>query len=84
MTDEDRERIERAQSQARKLGYMLWIGEAMNTAPLTHTAYAAPYPTSQVGVGRFLCHSTSAPDAAEGGLDVLRGIEERGDPWPSG
>jgi hypothetical protein len=36
----------------------------------------------QTSVARFLTYSTSVADAAEAGLEILRGIVERGEPWP--
>jgi hypothetical protein len=82
LSDEDRERIQVARAEAHTLGYMLLIEEAPNIEPLTHSAVAAPRIEGQASMGRFLTYGTSAADAAEAGVDVLRGIVERGDPWP--
>jgi hypothetical protein len=85
MSDADfqqNERIRIAKATARELGYTLWTEEALNLAPLTHMAIAAPYIANQASMGRFLTYSTSASEAAEAGLEVLRGIAQSGDPWP--
>jgi hypothetical protein len=82
VSDDDADRIRVAQTEARALGYMLLIEGALNVEPLTHMAFAAPHVEGQPSMGRFLTYSTSAADGAEAGVDVLRGIVERGDPWP--
>lgn len=81
----DAERIVRAARQeAVELGYMLIVDEALNVGTLTHMAFAGPHVIGQPSPARFLIYSTSAAGAAEAGLEVLRGIVERGDPWPDG
>lgn len=83
VSPEEAERINVARSEARALGYTLFVEEALNVEPLTHMAFAAPYlGTTQASMGRFLSYSTSAAEAAEAGADILRGIVERGDAWP--
>jgi hypothetical protein len=51
-------------------------------APISHMVYAHPNVVGQASMGRFLCYSTSAADAAEAGLEIVRGVVERGGPWP--
>jgi hypothetical protein len=82
ISDEDAQRIRVARAEAAALGYMLIVEDALNIEPLTHMALAGPRIEGQVANARFLTYSTSAADAAEAGVDVLRGIVERGDPWP--
>jgi hypothetical protein len=83
ISDSDAQRINVARAEARNLGYLLMIEEALNVAPHTHMALAGPYlGDMQVSHGRFLAYGTSAAEAAEAGLDVLDGIVNRGDPWP--
>jgi hypothetical protein len=82
ISDEDIERIKVARAEAVALGYMLIVDEAPNVEPLTHMAFAGPHVIGQAANARFLTYSTSAADAAEAGLEVLRGIVERGEPWP--
>ncbi len=82
--DEDAERIRAARQEAVELGYMLIVDEALNVEPLTHMAFAGPRTVGQATTARFLTYSTSAAEAAEAGVEILRGIVERGDPWPEG
>jgi hypothetical protein len=79
---DERERIRAARSEAVELGYMLIIDEAPNVEPLTHMAFAGPHIPGQASTAGFLTYSTSAAGAAEAGVEILRGIVERGDPWP--
>ena len=83
VSDEDRLRIQAAQSEARQLGYSLLSEHEVGIGELTHAAIAAPYIPGQATTGRFLTYSISAADAAEAGLEVLRGVVERDDPWPT-
>jgi hypothetical protein len=80
---EDRDRIRAAEAEAHHVGFRLYVDEAPNAlGKVTHMAMAAPHDGGRPTLIRFLTYSTSAADAAEGGLDVLRGVLERGDPWP--
>lgn len=80
---EDRDRIRAAEAEAHDVGFRLYVDEAPNLlGEVTHMAMAAPHNDGQPTLIRFLTYSTSAADAAEGGLDVLRGVLERGEPWP--
>ncbi len=81
--EEARLRIQAARAEAFELGYRLFADEAINMPePITHLAFAAPVVGSQTGMARFLTYSTSAADAMEAGLEVIRGVVERGEPWP--
>jgi hypothetical protein len=85
MTSEQ-ERLKVARAEAMSLGYMLFVEEAPNLGPTTHVASAVPHPgygphAAAIG-GHFLAYGASLGEAAEGGVDVLRGIVERGEPWP--
>ncbi len=85
VSPEDAGRINVARRGARMLGYTLLIEDALNVEPLTHMAFAAPYiGETQPSLGRFLTYSTSAVEAAEAGVDLLRGVVEQGDAWPQG
>jgi hypothetical protein len=80
--DESRLRIQAARADAFELGYRVFADEAINMPePITYMAFAAPV-TDQVSVGAFLTYGRSAAEAMEAGLDVIRGVLERGDPWP--
>jgi hypothetical protein len=82
LSDEDRERVLVAQREADALGYRLMVEEALNIEPITHMAIGYPLVQGQVTMGRWLAYGKSAGEAAENGTDVLKGIVERGDPWP--
>lgn len=67
---------------AAELGYEIHVDEAPNMPPpITHMAFAHRG-LGQPSMGAFLTYSISEIDAAEAGLTVLRGIIERGEPWP--
>jgi len=85
LVDEDsRLRIQAARAEAFELGYRLFVDEAINMpAPITHMAFAAPA-IQQTSMARFLTYGSSVLEAAEAGLEVLRGIVERDEPWPKG
>lgn len=77
MQPDDVDRIGAARQEAYELGYMLFVDEGLGLPPpLTHMAYAGPHMQNQPSMARFLCYSTSAADAAEAGLQVLRDIAE--------
>jgi hypothetical protein len=82
LPDEERERVLVAQREADALGYRLLIEEALNIEPVTHMSIGYPIVQSQVSMGRWLAYGKSAGEAAQDGVDVLKGIVERGDPWP--
>lgn len=81
---DEAERVRAARADAHVLGYMLDVAEAMNMGVVTHMAHALPLIQGQAVVGKFLAYGTSAGDAAEKGVAVLRGICENNDPWPKG
>lgn len=81
--EEDRLTIQACRSEARALGYMLLVDDVPDLGELTHAAFAAPYIPGQPSMGRFLTYGRSAVEAAELGADLLRGIVERDEPWPS-
>ncbi len=83
MSEEDRLTVQACRSEARALGYTLLVDEVPNLGELTHAAFAAPYMPGQPSMGRFLTYGRSAVEAAELGADLLRGIVERDEPWPS-
>jgi hypothetical protein len=75
-------RFARVERKARRLGYAIAVDTAPNMrAPITHMAFAC-LATNWPSIGRFLCYSTSELQAAEAGLEILRGVVKRGDPWP--
>jgi hypothetical protein len=82
MSEDEKLTIQACRSEARALGYMLLVDEMPNFGELTHAAFAAPYIPGQPSMGRFLTYAHSAVEAAEIGADLLRGIVERGEPWP--
>jgi hypothetical protein len=82
VTDEDRARIRTAQDEAYELGYRLVIEDAPNLGLLRHMALAYSVMGTQPSMGRWLTYAPSAPEAAEAGVEILRGIVERDDPWP--
>jgi hypothetical protein len=83
VSSEDRDRIRAAEAEAHDAGFRLYVDEAPNLlGEVTHMAMAASHNDGHLTLIRFLTYSTSAADAAEGGLDVLLGVLERGDPWP--
>jgi hypothetical protein len=80
---DDIDRIRAAKQEAYELGYLLFVDEAYNSPPpITHMAFAGPHVLNQVSAARFLTYSTSAADAAEAGLEVLRGILAGQRDWP--
>jgi hypothetical protein len=83
ISEEDRLTIQACRSEARALGYSLLVDEVPNLGELTHAAFAAPYIPGQPSMGRFLTYGRSAVEAAELGADLLRGIVENNEPWPS-
>ncbi len=74
-------RYKAAGAEAHRLGYMLFVDET-GRRHHTHAASAAPILQRQASVARHLCNGTSLADAAERGVNILRGIVERDDPWP--
>jgi hypothetical protein len=83
MEASEKERIRAAEQGAYELGYLLTVDEAPNMPPpITHMAFAGPHVLNQVSAGRFLAYSTSAAEAAEEGLEVLREILEGRRGWP--
>jgi hypothetical protein len=82
MDEEVRLRIQAAKAEAWELGYRLLVDEAYNIQPVTHGAFAFPGTSSGTSFGRFLAWGKSPQEAAETGVDVLRGIVERDEPWP--
>jgi hypothetical protein len=71
------------ETEARQLGYVLDVSEAPNMPPpMAYMVYAAPYVVGQATVGRFLCYTPTAADAAETGLEIVRGVVDRSEPWP--
>lgn len=80
-TEEDR--LAAARHEAYNLGYMLFVDEAYNSPPpITHMAFAGPHVSGQVGMARFLTYSTSAANAAEAGLEILRDVLAGRREWP--
>lgn len=84
MPTDDEMRVRDARLAAHELGYMLTVHEAQNVEPMTHMAYAGPLPSGDVGMGQFIAYGDSPEAAAEAGLEKLRGIIQRGEPWPTG
>lgn len=83
ISDDDRLTLQACRGEARELGYTLLVDTVPNLGELTHAAFAAPYIPGQASMGRFLTYARSAVEAAELGLDLLRRIVERDEPWPS-
>ena len=83
MSEDDRLTIQACRGEALALGYMLLVDEVPNFGEFTHAAFAAPHIPGQPSMGRFLTYRRSAVEAAELGADLLRGIVERNEPWPS-
>lgn len=77
----DDARREESQAGALELGHRLLIVPVEHVADATHKAFAGRA-TQEVLTGRFLAYGTSSAAAAENGLRVLKGIVERGEPWP--
>ena len=77
-------RLRAARQEAYELGYMLLVDEAINVEPMRFMAFAGRIPPQgQAGTARFLTLGETLAGTAEAGLAVLRGVVERGEPWPS-
>src|SRR5439155_15326458 len=65
------ERLRAARYEARELGYLLMVDDAVNIEPLRYQAWAAPAVSSQATMGRFLAYGESLGETAESGLATL-------------
>ncbi len=83
LSEDDKLTIQACKGEAREMGYTLLVDAIPNLGELTHAAFAAPYIPGQPSMGRFLAYARSALEAAQLGADLLHGIVERGEPWPS-
>jgi hypothetical protein len=76
------QRVDDAINQARLLGYTLFLEELPGVTSRRYVARAVPNAGHEEIRGQFLAVGTSEAGAAEGGLEVLRRVLYRGDPWP--
>ena len=75
--------MDEAINQARLLGYTLFVEELQpGVTSRRYVARAVPNAGHEEIRGQFLAVATSEAGAAESGLDVLRRVLYRGDPWP--
>lgn len=65
------ERLQAARYEARELGYLLMVDEAVNIEPLRYQAWAAPAVSGQATMGHFLAYGESLGETAESGLATL-------------
>ena len=75
-------RVDDAINQARLLGYTLFLEEVPGVTSRKYIARAVPNAGPAEIRGQYLAVAASEAGAAESGLDVLRRVLYRGDPWP--
>ena len=81
LSDEDKGRLHSARAEARAMDYILFV-ESDETEPVTWHAFAALALPRQATMARWLASAASAGDAAEAGVDTLKGIVHGGGEWP--
>ena len=82
MNEDDRLRIQAVGAEAFQLGYRLKVEPAPNMPADQSFMAHAFVKINGPAFGRFLTYGPTAPETAEAGLKILRGIVERGEQWP--